>query len=118
MIKAYQLYADPEGNSRVQEGIIAEKVFTKVVSLHFKETPPGGIYDWHPAPDTQYVLSLTGTLEFTTSTGEIFVLEPGEVLIATDTTGQGHKWRMLGDAPWKRAYVVFERGTEINFQPV
>ncbi|MBC3539698.1 hypothetical protein ACFSC6_21585 [Rufibacter sediminis] len=117
MIKAYKLYTGADGHSYVEKGTIAEKVFTQVTSLHFKETPPHATYDWHPAPDTQYVLTLTGTLEFTTSLGETFTLQPGEVLLATDLTGAGHKWKMLGDQPWKRAYVVFSPETVINFLP-
>ncbi|WP_207430383.1 hypothetical protein [Sabulibacter ruber] len=115
MIKAYKLYTDEDGNSQFQAGSILENVFTQVKTLHFKETAPSSVYDWHTAPNTQYVLTLTGTLEFTTSLGETFTLNPGEVLIATDTTGAGHKWRLLGDQPWKRAYAVFAQDTEINF---
>ncbi|WP_181305337.1 hypothetical protein [Rufibacter sp. XAAS-G3-1] len=117
MIRAYKLFTGAEGHSYVEKGTIAEKVFTQVTSLHFKETPPHSEYDWHPAPDTQYVLTLTGTLEFTTSLGDTFLLETGDVLIATDLTGSGHKWQMVGDKPWKRAYVVFRKDTKINFQP-
>jgi hypothetical protein len=58
-----------------------------------------------------------GTLEFTTYKGETFVLRPGEVLIAQDTTGSGHKWRLMGTDPWQRAYVVFDDTTDINFVP-
>jgi hypothetical protein len=32
----------------------------------------------------QYVITLSGTLEFTTRDGETFVLRPGEVLLAAD----------------------------------
>ncbi|WP_205500734.1 hypothetical protein [Rufibacter psychrotolerans] len=117
MIKAYRLYADADGNSRFEQGTITPLEFTQVKTLHFKETAPQGVYDWHTAPDTQYVLTLTGTLEFTTSLGETFVLRPGEVLIAMDTTGAGHKWRLLDDAPWKRAYAVFDQNTPLNFVP-
>ncbi len=30
----------------------------------------------------------------------------GEVLIAMDTTGNGHQWQMLGDDTWKRLCAV------------
>jgi len=53
----------------------------------------------------QYVISLSGTLEFTTRDGETFVLSPGEVLLAGDTTGTGHRWRLIDDQPWRRLYV-------------
>ncbi|RNI30665.1 cupin domain-containing protein [Rufibacter latericius] len=117
MIRAYKLYTGEDGHSYFEQGTIAEKVFTQVISLHFKETPPFSEYDWHPAPTTQYVLTLSGSLEFTTSLGETFILCTGDVLIATDVTGSGHKWKMADDQPWKRAYVVFAEGTQINFLP-
>ena len=53
----------------------------------------------------QYVITLTGTLEFTTRDGETFVLRPGEVLLAAGTTGTGHRWRLIDDQPWQRLYV-------------
>jgi quercetin dioxygenase-like cupin family protein len=117
MIRVYKLYTDAEGHSRFEIGTITPQQLTQAISLHFKETPPHSAYDWHPAPRTQYVLTLTGTLEFTTSLGEQFTLMPGDVLLAMDTTGRGHKWKMLGDQPWKRAYVVFDQDVEINFTP-
>lgn len=117
MIKAYKLYTGSDNHSYFETGYVAEKTITQAVSLSFQETPPHSFYDWHPAPITQYVITLTGTLEFTTSKGDVFVLNPGEVLIATDTTGAGHKWRIIDDQPWKRAYIVFEEDTDINFVP-
>jgi hypothetical protein len=48
---------------------------------------------------------LSGTLEFTTRDGESFVLRPGTVLLASDTTGTGHRWRLIDDQPWRRLYV-------------
>ncbi|MFC6998839.1 cupin domain-containing protein [Rufibacter roseus] len=117
MIRAYKLYTDAEGHSRFSVGKVAERTLTKATQIQFKETPAGTFYDWHPAPTTQYVLTLEGTLEFTTSTGESFTLTVGDVLIATDTTGRGHKWQMLGDNPWHRAYVLFENESDINFIP-
>jgi len=40
---------------------------------------------------------------------------PGEVLLAVDHTGSGHKWRLTNDEPWKRAYVVFKPGADTHF---
>lgn len=117
MIKAYQLVSGADGNSHFICGHIVESLITKAVSIHFKETSTGNFFDWHPAPTTQFVLTLTGTLEFTVFGGEKFILKPGEVLIAMDTTGSGHTWQMLGDEPWKRAYVVFEADENIGFIP-
>lgn len=107
MIKAYQLVTGADGHSHIITGHVTENLVSKAASVHFKETPAGTYYGWHTAPDTQFVLTLTGTLEFTVFSGEKFTLNAGEVLIAMDTAGSGHTWQMLGDESWKRAYVVF-----------
>jgi quercetin dioxygenase-like cupin family protein len=117
MIKAYKLYTGPDGHSHVIAGSVAGDQFDAVKAIRFKETPPHGEYDWHTAPTTQYVLCLSGTLEFECHSGLKFILRPGEVLIAMDTTGTGHKWHLIDDAPWKRAYVLFDEDTAINFLP-
>ncbi len=115
MIKAYQLITAANGHSEIITGHITANVICKATFVHFKETPAGTFYNWHTAPTTQFVLTLTGTLEFTVFSGEKFILKAGEVLIAMDTTGSGHTWQMLGDEPWKRAYVVFDEGENIGF---
>jgi hypothetical protein len=45
-------------------------------------------------------------LEFETKTGETFTLHPGDILVALDVSGSGHRWRLLDDAPWSRGYVT------------
>ncbi|QJD98106.1 hypothetical protein HH214_20610 [Mucilaginibacter robiniae] len=117
MIKAYQLYTDTDGHSYFRTGNISQTVISKAESIRFQESPPGSVYDWHPAPTQQFVINLCGTLEFTTFKGETFILKPGEVLLAQDTTGSGHKWRLIDDSPWQRAYVVFSPDTELSFVP-
>ncbi len=115
MIKAYKLFTGPDGHSYFKVGNVSEAVITQTDSIRFQESAPGSVYDWHPAPTDQFVINLKGTLEFTTFKGETFILEPGQVLIAQDTTGTGHKWRLLGSDPWQRAYVVFSDITNVNF---
>jgi hypothetical protein len=39
------------------------------------------------------------------------------VLVAEDHTGSGHKWRLVNDEPWKRAYVIFKEGADTQFLP-
>jgi quercetin dioxygenase-like cupin family protein len=52
------------------------------------------------------VITLSGTLEFETRDGERFTLAPGDVLLADDTAGGGHRWRLIDDQPWRRVYVA------------
>src|SRR5947199_8221708 len=105
MLHAFNLYTARDNESHVTKGTVTENDRTDVVAIHFKETPPHSAFDWHEAPEPQYVITLSGTLEFTTRDGETFVLRPGEVLLAADTTGTGHRWRLIDDQPWRRLYV-------------
>ena len=114
MIKAYKLYTGDDNHSYFEAGLVDENIISSARNIRFKETEAYASYDWHRAPQVQYVLTLRGMLEFTTSLGDTFILKAGEVLIATDTSGHGHKWKLLDSDPWIRAYVVIET-SEINF---
>lgn len=115
MIRAYRLYTGPDGNSHVERGSITTNELVDAVSIEYKETAPHSSLDWHNDPIPQYVITLSGVLEFTTVGGETFTLHPGDVLLAVDHTGTGHAWRLVDDAPWKRAYVVFKEGADTHF---
>jgi quercetin dioxygenase-like cupin family protein len=117
MIKAYHLYTGPDGNSHVTYGRVSGNELVASESILFKETAAHSSFDWHNDPIPQYVITLSGVLEFTTKGGETFTVHPGEILIATDHTGTGHKWRLVNDEPWKRAYVVFKQGVDTRFVP-
>ena len=106
----------PDNASHVIEGSVAQNDPSDVVSIYFKESPAHSSL-WHDAPERQYVITLSGTLEFTTRDGETFVLRPGDVLLAADNVGSGHKWRLIDDQPWRRAYVVLQPGARDAFVP-
>lgn len=115
MVRAFKLYTGPDNASHVLEGTIEEKARTDVVAIHFKETPAHSSFDWHNDPEPQYVITLSGTLEFTTRGGETFIVRPGDVLLAEDHLGTGHKWRLIDDQPWRGAYVVLKPGAKDSF---
>ncbi len=115
MIKAFLLYTGPDGHSHITPGRINPEMVMQANAVHFRETAPHATYDWHNAPVTQYVITLAGVLEFTTATGESCIIHPGDVLVALDTTGSGHQWRLVNDEPWKRAYVVFDKDADTGF---
>jgi quercetin dioxygenase-like cupin family protein len=112
VIRVIRLYSGPDGQSQVDRlsvapvdgpgNLVASQSATRV---RFEETPAGSALDWHVAPHRQYVITLTGVLEFTTRDGETFTLGPGQVLLAEDTAGGGHRWRLVDDQPWQRVYV-------------
>lgn len=117
MIRAYRLYTAPDGNSHVIHGSVNGGHLVDAKSIEFKETAAHSSYDWHNDPTPQYVITLAGVLEFATVGGETFTLRPGDVLVAEDHTGSGHKWRLINDDPWKRAYVIFKEGANTQFMP-
>jgi hypothetical protein len=85
----------------------AASAFEPVARLRFEETAAHSALSWHNAPERQYVITLSGTLEFETRDGSRFLLGPGDVLLAEDTTGGGHRWRLIDDQPWRRVYLAF-----------
>jgi quercetin dioxygenase-like cupin family protein len=74
-------------------------------TISFEETSAGASLDWHNAPHRQYVITLSGRLEFETRTGDRQVVKPGDILLAEDISGGGHRWRLVDDQPWRRVYV-------------
>jgi quercetin dioxygenase-like cupin family protein len=105
MIRCIRLFTGPDGRSHVEESTLPTGALHTTKAAHFEETAAGSALDWHVAPCRQYVVTLAGTLEFTTRDGETFILKPGDVLLAEDTTGPGHRWRLIDDQPWRRMYV-------------
>jgi len=74
-------------------GMYSEKYPTK--SLTFRTFKPGLTFDWHTAPEKQYIVYLEGEVEVTASSGETRIFKPGDILLAADLTGQGHVTKTL-----------------------
>jgi hypothetical protein len=71
----------------------------------FRETPVGGSMDFHPAPRRQFVVNLSGLVEIECGDGSTRRLGAGDILLADDTTGQGHITRDL-EGP-RRGIFIF-----------
>jgi quercetin dioxygenase-like cupin family protein len=61
------------------------------------------------------VITLRGTLDFWNNLDEHFVITPGDILLAVDVTGCGHSWKLIGDDPWRRVYVILETDGDLSF---
>ena len=65
-------------------------------SITFLEIPPDASqWQSHVAPGRQWVLMLSGRVVITTSDNVEREFGPGDVILAEDTTGQGHVFRPL-----------------------
>lgn len=80
----------------------------KASGIIFRET--GGDYDldWHNAPQRQYVIMLEGSLEITVGDGTRRQLNTGDILLAEDTTGQGHISRAVNNQPRKSIFITLD----------
>jgi hypothetical protein len=67
--------------------------------VQFREVDGDYHLDFHVAPRRQLVVNLTGSVEIEVGSGERRVLGPGSILLADDTTGQGHISRNVGGEP-------------------
>jgi len=108
VISCIHLFTGTDGRSHVERKDLPLGAALQSKIAHFEETAAGSALDWHTAPCEQFVVTLSGTLEFTTRDGETFTLRPGDILLASDTSGTGHRWRLIDDQPWRRLYVELE----------
>jgi quercetin dioxygenase-like cupin family protein len=73
---------------------------------------------WHTAPVRQLVVTLSGTLDFEIRGGQHFQLAPGDILLAEDTVGGGHSWKLVDEQPWRRVYIVLAPDAPVPFKPL
>jgi quercetin dioxygenase-like cupin family protein len=124
MIRCVRLWTGQDGASHVEIGRLEmqtgrndDLVSAAMSAAHVtvEETSGGGALAWHTAPVRQLVVTLAGTLQFSTRDAEQFTLHPGDVLLAEDTEGSGHQWQLIGTDPWRRMYVVLAPGADVAF---
>ena len=70
-----------------------------VTKIRFGSRAPGVLQDWHPAPQRQFVIILSGQLQIGFEDGSTKVFGPGDARLVEDTTGKGHTTIALGDEP-------------------
>ena len=97
--KVTRIYTGADGKTKVEEFEIPLKsrdagsdlsASVAVTALHVRRTTPQYSLDWHPAPRRQLVVTLSGESEIELEGGRKLRLGPGHILLAEDTTGQGH----------------------------
>ncbi|MBI4767112.1 MAG: hypothetical protein HY787_21410 [Deltaproteobacteria bacterium] len=74
----------------------------------FRETDGSYNYDFHNAPRRQYVVNLEGEVEIEIGDGTKRIFRSGDVFLAEDTTGQGHKSRAVGGKPRKSLFITLD----------
>ena len=103
-MKITRIYSDAQGDSHFEEveialtdqgeiGFLSE--IHDVTALQFRKVSPDYDYDFHCAPQRQYIVLLDGGVEIETSLGEKRQFPTGDILLMEDVTGQGHKTKNL-----------------------
>ena len=108
----------PEGGSRFDEmdielsdageiGRLSEPF--AATSVVFRENDPGYDFDWHCAPQRQFIVLLDGEIEVEVTSGEKRRFTGGDVVLVEDTTGTGHRTRTIGDRMRRSLFIPTER---------
>jgi hypothetical protein len=66
--------------------------------FRFMNAPAGWQSDWHPSSARNFFVVINGEWEVTASDGETRRFGPQSLLLVEDTTGKGHKSRVISDA--------------------
>lgn len=109
-----RLYNDEKGESHFTDieveifdsgniGKLSEKF--PVNEIIFRETSGDYNYDFHNAPQRQFIILLEGEIQIETSLGEVRNFKAGEVLLVEDTEGKGHKTKSV-DGKLRRSIFV------------
>jgi hypothetical protein len=75
-------------------------------SIFFREIPPVWEYAWHNVVCREYVVTIDGEAEIEVGSGEKRVFRRGDVLLAEDLVGQGHRTRVVGNKVWRQVFVT------------
>ncbi|HEX6191759.1 MAG TPA: hypothetical protein VFZ42_05315 [Chitinophagaceae bacterium] len=110
-----RVYSDEKGDSRFEDlriplndagdiGSLSDTLAAK--GIIFREVLPSYDYDFHNAPQRQYIILLDGRIQIETSLGEIREFGAGEVLLVEDITGKGHKTKNLVPSKRKSIFIT------------
>ena len=115
--KVTRLYTGPDGRSHFEDivihleddlGIRARSETMKATGIMFQEMYSDYKNDWHNPAHRQFVITLEGAGEIEIGDGTKRQFRPGDILLAEDTTGQGHITRVLNNQPRKIAMVSLD----------
>lgn len=116
-MKIARLYTGSDGESHFEDiEIILEdrgdvgklSQLQSATGIIFRETRPDYNYAWHTAPRRQYVIMLNGEVEIEVGDGTTRRFGPGDILLAEDTTGRGHRSRAVNNQPRTSIFITLD----------
>jgi hypothetical protein len=113
-----RIYTGDDGESHFEDlelplvdrggGIGAISRLGEATGVVFRQTEGDYDFDFHNAPRRQYVVNLDAAVEIEIGDGSKRVLGPGEILLAEDTTGRGHRSRAVDGAARRSMFVTLD----------
>ena len=112
-----RIYSGEDGESHFEDVEIALQEFGEIgriseqlgaTGIIFRETGSDYDFDFHCAPRRQYVINLNAPVEIETGDGSTRRIEAGEILLAEDTTGRGHRSRAVEGRPRSCVFVTLD----------
>ena len=76
-----------------------------VSSVIFRENDPHYDFDWHNAPQRQFIVMLDGEIEVEVTSGEKRRFVGGDIMLVEDTTGTGHRTRTVNGQPRRSLFL-------------
>ena len=116
-MKITRVYTGPDNQSHFEDvdiqlkdggmvGQVSELI--QATGVIFRHTSGDYDLDFHNAPRRQYVVMLDGEVEIEIGDGTKRVLGTGDILLAEDTTGQGHISRAVKGKPRKSLFITLD----------
>jgi len=111
-MKVARIYTGEDNQSHFEEldfplkpgryGAVSDMV--AAFGVIFRETPVGASLDFHTAPQRQFVVTLFGMAEVECGDGTKRRFGAGDIMLADDTTGQGHITREI-EGPRRSLFI-------------
>lgn len=116
-MKITRLYTGTDNESHFEEleieltsageiGELSEKV--NATGIIFRKTSPDYDYDWHNAPQRQYIIMLDGAVDVQVGDGSERHFSTGDILLAEDVTGRGHKSKAVNNEVRTSVFVTLD----------
>ena len=113
MMRFVRLHTVDEGQTRFEDGVIPMTLSTVFPldapvsvsdavgggGVRFLQIPSGWSTEQAPVPHRMYLVVLAGVLDIEASDGEQRRFGPGSVTLLEDTSGIGHRARVVGMSP-------------------
>lgn len=117
-VRITRVYTGDDGESHFEDIDVPFDTFGPAGSMSerfaatgiiFRETGADYDYDWHNAPQRQYILILSGDgVEVEVGDGTTRQFHAGDIMLAEDVTGRGHISRALGPEPRVSVFVTLD----------